>query len=135
MTGDELQQAERERADELPLSSLEHPFGPEWDVFKVQGRVFMLMTAVTGEPIVTLKAAPADGEALRAQFSDISPGYHMNKKHWISVRPGGDVTPELLEELVEGAHAALVASLPRSRRPAGMRPLTPGPPTQRPGTE
>ena len=104
MTGDELQQCARERADELPLSSLEHPFGPEWDVFKVQGRVFMLMTAVTGEPIVTLKAAPADGEALRAQFSDISPGYHMNKKHWNTVILEASLPPEVLGEWIDDSY-------------------------------
>ena len=30
------------RADELPGSERENPFGPEWDVYKVRGRVFLL---------------------------------------------------------------------------------------------
>ncbi|APZ33462.1 MmcQ/YjbR family DNA-binding protein [Microbacterium aurum] len=124
MTGDELQQCARERADELPLSSLEHPFGPEWDVFKVQGRVFMLMTAVTGEPIVTLKAAPADGEALRAQFSDISPGYHMNKKHWITLRAGGALPKDLVAELVTDSYLLVVAKLQRAPVPEHRARLT-----------
>ena len=39
-----------------------HPFGPDWDVYKVRNKVFMLFTHVTGEPIVILKADPADSK-------------------------------------------------------------------------
>lgn len=44
MIGEELQQRARARVEELPGASLEYPFGPDWDVFKVRGKVFMLMT-------------------------------------------------------------------------------------------
>jgi predicted DNA-binding protein (MmcQ/YjbR family) len=84
-----LQKHAKSRADELPGANLEHPFGPEWEVYKVGGKVFMLLTAITGEPIVILKAAPADGEALRSTHEDITAGYHMNKRHWITLSPGG----------------------------------------------
>ncbi|HEV8557615.1 MAG TPA: MmcQ/YjbR family DNA-binding protein, partial [Actinophytocola sp.] len=39
-------------AEELPGAQLEHPFGPDWEVFKVRGKVFMLMTEVPGRPVV-----------------------------------------------------------------------------------
>ncbi|WP_430459364.1 MmcQ/YjbR family DNA-binding protein [Rhodococcus opacus] len=58
MNGATLQEHAKSRADELPGANLEHPFGPEWEVYKVRGKVFMLLTAATGEPIVILKAAP-----------------------------------------------------------------------------
>ena len=40
---------------------------------------------------VTVKCDPAIGEALRAQFASIVPGYHLNKRHWITITIGGDV--------------------------------------------
>ena len=64
----------RERADELPGSGLEHPFGPEWDVYKVREKVFMLLTELAGRSVVILKADPEDAKALCHEFADITPG-------------------------------------------------------------
>ena len=38
MQGDMLQQRARDRAEELPGAGLEHPFGPDWEVFTVRGK-------------------------------------------------------------------------------------------------
>ena len=89
MQGDTLQQHASDRAEELPGARLEHPFGPDWDVYKVRDKVFMLMTEITGEPIVIIKSDPEDAKALREQHADITPGYHMNKQHWITLHPEG----------------------------------------------
>ncbi|MCF4123744.1 MmcQ/YjbR family DNA-binding protein [Antribacter sp. KLBMP9083] len=117
MQDEAVQKYARERADELPGSGLEHPFGPDWDVYKVRDKVFMLMTEVTGEPVVILKADPQDAKALRETHDDITPGYHMNKKHWITLRPGGSMRQSLVEELVTESYLLVVEKLPRARRP------------------
>lgn len=77
----------------------------------------MLLTAVTGEPIVILKATPADGEALRSTHEDITPGYHMNKRHWITLSPGGSIAKGLVDELVTESYLLVVENLPRTERP------------------
>jgi predicted DNA-binding protein (MmcQ/YjbR family) len=115
--GEALQDRARRRAEELPGAGVEHPFGPEWDVYKVREKVFMLVTAVTGEPIVILKADPEDAAALRREHEDITPGYHMDKKHWITLRPGGSMQASLVEELVTDSYLLVVEKLPRARRP------------------
>jgi predicted DNA-binding protein (MmcQ/YjbR family) len=115
--GASLQQRARARVDELPGAILEHPFGADWDVFKVRGKVFMLMTAVTGEPMVTVKADPADAVALRAQHEDITPGYHMNKQHWITLHPGGRLDAGLVDDLVTESYLLVVENLPSAKRP------------------
>ncbi len=117
MNDDKLQQQARERAQELPGAGLEHPFGPEWEVFKVRDKVFMLLTEATGEPIVIVKAAPEDGKALREQHKTITPGYHMNKKHWITLRTGGDLPKQLVDELVTESYLLVVEGLPHAKRP------------------
>jgi predicted DNA-binding protein (MmcQ/YjbR family) len=113
----QVQERARARAEELPGADLEHPFGPEWDVFKVRGKVFMLMTEVTGEPIVILKSEPHDATALRTEHADITPGYHMNKQHWITLHPGGSLEPSLVEDLVTESYLLVVENLPRAQRP------------------
>ena len=119
MDGPELQERAATRTGELPGSELTHPFGEDWEVWKVRGKVFMLQTDVTGEPIVIIKAAPADGEALRSAHPEITPGYHMNKKHWITVNPGGTVDPELLDDLVTESFLLGGEGVPK-REPPGV---------------
>jgi len=115
--GEELQEAAREMVEELPASTVGHPFGPEHEVYKVKGKVFMLLTDVVGAPVVTLKAEPEDSTALRAAHEEITPGYHMNKRHWITVGPGETVDRTLVRELVTDSYRLVVAGLPRAQRP------------------
>ncbi|MEV7631812.1 MmcQ/YjbR family DNA-binding protein [Microbacterium sp. NPDC089318] len=117
MNGHDLLRNARDRVEELPGAGLEQPFGPEWDVFKVRGRVFMLSTEVTGDPMVILKAELEDAIALREQFAEITPGYHMNKRHWISLRPGPGLDAGLVDELITESYRLVVSKLPRAQRP------------------
>ena len=128
MNGEELQAHARARVRELPGAELEYPFGPGWDVYKVRDKVFMLLTDTTGEPIVILKADPADSKALREEHEDITPGYHMNKRHWITLHPSGDLSRQLIEELVTESYLLVVENLPRAKRP--VDPATFGESTQ-----
>lgn len=100
MDGRTLQQVARDRALELPGADLSHPFGDDWDVFKVREKVFMLFSQLEGELIVIVKAEPEDGRLLREAYPDITPGYHMNKRHWITLNPGGTLDAQMVEDLV-----------------------------------
>ena len=105
------------RARELPASTLEFPFGPDFDVFKVRGKMFMFHAVVNGERQVILKALPSDSMALRDAHADITPGYHMNKRHWISLHPGGTLTADMVSELVTESYRLVVSGLPRAQQP------------------
>jgi predicted DNA-binding protein (MmcQ/YjbR family) len=117
MNGSTLQKTAASCAEELPGARLEHPFGPAWEVFKVRGKVFMLMTAVPGRPVVILKADPGEALALRERNSHVTPGYHMNKKHWITLEGGDGVDEKLVEELVTDSYLLVVSRLPKAERP------------------
>ena len=114
-------------AVELASSSWEHPFGPDWDVFKVGGKVFLLTTQVPGRAVVTVKCEPERARELVSAHPDISPGYHMNKRHWLTIRAGEAVTRELVDELVRNSYELVVVGLPRTRRPTGPRQSHGGP--------
>lgn len=117
MKGRQVQDAAREVAEGLPASAMSHPFGPEYEVFKVKGKVFMLLTEVPGDPIAVLKADPEDSLALRESHEDITPGYHMNKRHWITLTSGDTLDTRLVRELVTDSYRLVVAGLPRAERP------------------
>lgn len=117
MQDNTLQQQARTRAEELPGTELTYPFGPDWDVFKVRDKVFMLHTAVTGKPIVIVKADPESAELLREQHPDITPGYHMNKRHWITLNPDGNLQKSFVDDLVTDSYLLVVGKLTRANRP------------------
>lgn len=116
----EMQRRAAERTQELPGTLLTHPFGEEWDVWKVRGKVFMLQTVLDGEPIVTVKARPADSRELQQAIQSISPGYHMNKKHRITLRAGPGLDAGLLEDLVTESYLLVVENLPKRLRPVDI---------------
>jgi predicted DNA-binding protein (MmcQ/YjbR family) len=80
------------------------PFGPETSVFKVGGKMFAL-AALKREPLkVSVKCEPELGEQLCGTYEEIEPGYHLNKRHWLTVTLGGTATDELVRELVAGSY-------------------------------
>ena len=82
------------------------PFDPELSVFKTTGnnKIFALTDLHNMPLTVSLKVDPEDSIALRAEFSDITPGYHLNKKHWVTIETGAGVPDELVEDLIRGSH-------------------------------
>ena len=109
----------KETAEQLPAAEL-YPFSLEWDAARVKGKWFMIST-VRDQRIVNLKADPQDVLSLSADFPSISPGYHMNKKHWITIAPGEAVTVGLVRELVKQSYALVVETLPKREQPVDPR--------------
>ena len=108
---------------ELPFTEHCWPFGPEYDVFKVGGKIFMLTATVRGRALVNLKCDPQKSLLNQQIYRGIEPGYHLNKKHWISVYAAEDITPELIADLVNDSWHLVVDKLPKKEqkrlRPGG----------------
>ncbi|MFC9097772.1 MmcQ/YjbR family DNA-binding protein [Streptomyces sp. NPDC057072] len=121
MNGQELQKIADAFTTDLPGTDHEHRSGPNWDLYKVQGKVYMLMTDMPGRPVVILKADPDDAAALREQYTGITPGYHMNKTHWITVEGGDTINENLMKELVTDSYRLVVGGLPKSKQPVDPR--------------
>ncbi len=50
---------------------------------------------------------------LRDTFPAVTPGYHMNKKHWNSVDLLADLDPKLIQDWVDDSYDLVVAKLPK----------------------
>jgi predicted DNA-binding protein (MmcQ/YjbR family) len=84
------------------------PFGPETSVFRVEGKMFAL-AQLKREPLkVSLKCEPELGEQLRGTYAEIEPGYHLNKRHWLTITCGGAAPDELVRELIAGSYDLVV---------------------------
>ena len=66
------------------------PFGDETLVFKTEGRIFALVN-LEGDLSINLKCTPSLAIELRERYSSVTPGYHMNKKHWNTIYLNGSV--------------------------------------------
>lgn len=80
------------------------PFGPETSVFKVGGKMFALAQLKQRPLKVSVKCEPELGEQLRGSYAEIEPGYHLNKRHWLTVTCGGTAGDDLVRELVAGSY-------------------------------
>jgi predicted DNA-binding protein (MmcQ/YjbR family) len=117
MTESALARTALDACARLPEAQLTFPFGVETHVFKVGGRMFAA-AAPDGEPAsITLKCDPDHGAALARKHPEISPGYHMNKRHWITLELRATVPPRLVEDLVANSYDLVVAGLPARLRP------------------
>jgi predicted DNA-binding protein (MmcQ/YjbR family) len=105
-----------DRLLELPFASRDEPFGPEIWVYRIGGKIFAFVPVDGAPAVVTIKGPPEMNDQLSRTFTAITPGYHMNKRHWISVVLDGTIPDELLEELLAQSHGLVFASLPKRLR-------------------
>lgn len=80
---------------------------------EIGGRMFCLMTLDGQRDFYNLKVAPDYGVELCDRFSGIRLGYHMNKRHWISVDFYGDVPDRLQEQLIFHSYCQTAMKLPK----------------------
>ncbi len=93
-------------------ASEDYPFGPDVAVYRVKKKIFAL-ASLDEEPFqFNLKCDPEYAQALRKNYPQITPGYHMNKRHWNTIIPDSDMPLDLIHEMIDHSYQ-LVA--PRSR--------------------
>jgi predicted DNA-binding protein (MmcQ/YjbR family) len=96
----------------------EYPFGPQPAVYKVGGKIFALLAEEQEPPRVSLKLPPDEVQALQAQYEGtVLPGYHLNKRHWVTVLLDGVLDEDELGALIRESYDVVVATLPKRLRP------------------
>jgi predicted DNA-binding protein (MmcQ/YjbR family) len=100
----------------LPHVEATTPFGPEVIVYKVGNKMFAAAVPEEVPHRVNLKCDPERSEELRERYEAITPGFHMNKKHWNTLVLGGGLPDRLVLELLRHSYDLVVASLTRKVR-------------------
>src|SRR3954447_8711037 len=91
----------------------ETPFGPDNLVFKVAGKMFALLGLDDVPARANLKCDPDLALELRDRYDDVTPGYHMNKKHWNTVVIDGAIPKAELTKMIDHSYELVVQSLPK----------------------
>lgn len=89
-----------------------------WIRYQIGGKMFAAVCLDEKDVpyYITLKLEPAEGDFLRQQYEDIVPGYYMNKMHWNSVKPDGQVPDELLKDLLEKSYRLVLGGLSKKKQ-------------------
>lgn len=93
------------------------PFGEEVLVFKVGGKMFLAADLAEGSSF-TAKCDPDLAVELRERHEEVRPGYHMNKRHWNTVRIDGALKVKEITEMIDHSYAIVRAALPKKVREA-----------------
>ncbi len=92
------------------------PFGEEHLVFKVGSKMFALLAFEEVPATANLKCDPDRALELRDRYEDVTPGYHMNKKHWNTVVIDGAIPQSELEKMIDHSYELVLRSLSKAER-------------------
>ncbi len=98
----------------LPGATEDMPYGPNWVVFRVEGKIFLHIALE--RRLIAIKLAPERGEELRERYGAVRPAWHMNKRHWNDVDIEGTFSDATIKGLIAESYALVVAKLPKRLR-------------------
>jgi predicted DNA-binding protein (MmcQ/YjbR family) len=92
------------------------PFGETTLVFKVKGKIFLLVGLDNPVLQFNVKCDPEQAIEWREKYPAVQPGYHMNKKLWNTVMVDGSIPARLLRQMIDDSYRLVVGSLPKKDR-------------------
>ena len=84
----------------FPGAKLDYPFGEEVAVYKAQDKMFALIQEKKLPVNLSLKCDPNLSDVLQKKYESVLPGYHLNKKHWITIILSGQMPWEEVKDLI-----------------------------------
>ncbi len=97
----------REYCLSLPQTEETLPFDDETLVYKVAGRMFA-MISIAAPDHFAVKCHPDRALLIRDRYAEITPGWHLNKRHWNDVSIVGELSDGFLKAEVRHSYFAVV---------------------------
>ena len=97
------------------------PFGPDVLVFKVEGKMFALAALDEVPTRVNLKCDPDLALELRDRYEQVTPGFHMNKRHWNTVEIESGIPVPELRKMIDHSYDLVAKGRPKSRAKVAVR--------------
>jgi predicted DNA-binding protein (MmcQ/YjbR family) len=111
----------REYCLSKPSATESTPFGPDVLVFKVGDKMFALAALDEVPTKANLKCDPDLALDLRDRYEQVTPGYHMNKKHWNTVEIDSGIRDADLRKMIDHSYELVIKSLPKAARASQRR--------------
>ncbi|MBL7918562.1 MAG: MmcQ/YjbR family DNA-binding protein [Bacteroidia bacterium] len=103
----------REFCISLPHVEESFPFDENTLVFKVGGKIFLLVDIESNPLSFNVKCNPELAIELREKYTHVKPGYHMNKKHWNTIVCETNLNDTLLKNWIDLSYNLVLNSLPK----------------------
>jgi predicted DNA-binding protein (MmcQ/YjbR family) len=84
----------------MPNARLDYPFGEGVGVYKVNDKMFALISEDKKPLQISLKCDPQLAVTLRDKYETVLEGYHLNKKHWNTIILSGQLPWEEVQGLI-----------------------------------
>lgn len=81
------------------------PFGDGVIVYKIRGKIFLLLPLDEQPLQFNVKCDPEKAVELRENYpGTVLPGYHMNKKHWNTVIADGVLSAKQIFQMIDDSY-------------------------------
>ena len=95
----------RDYSLQKPFVTEGFPFGDSLIVFKVNGKVFLLVSLDSIPLQFNVKCDPEKAIVLREEYpTAVLPGYHMNKKHWNTILVDGSLSRKQIFQMIDDSY-------------------------------
>jgi predicted DNA-binding protein (MmcQ/YjbR family) len=91
------------------------PFDEETLVLKVMNKMFLLID-IYNPLTINIKCDPEKALELRADYEEVTPGFHMNKKYWNTVDITGNLSPKIIYEWIDHSYDEVVKGLKKKEK-------------------
>ena len=105
----------REFCLSLPFVEEKFPFDDKTLVFYIKGKMFCLTDIILFSSI-NVKCNPDTAIELREVYQAVSPGYHMNKKHWNTIQVNLDANDILIKQWIKDSYNLVILTLPKNQQ-------------------
>lgn len=103
--------------EKMPFEKATSEYDRNLQVFYV-GEKWFCFVNIDVFDFCNIKCPSEQIAGLQEQYEGVKPGYHMNKKHWISVYFQRDVPEKTIRQLVKQSYDRVVASLSKKEKEA-----------------
>ncbi len=95
----------------LPGVTEDMPYGPDWVVFRIEGKIFLHISLE--RRLIAIKLRPERGEALREKYDAVTPAWHMNKKHWNDIVIENTFPDNIIEGWIKESYDLVKSKFPK----------------------
>ena len=96
-----------------PYATEDMPFGPEYVVFRIGGKIFCCLALVLGH-VVQLKWSPDEFDEVIDKYPYIRQAWHWHKRHMIQFDLDETAIPDaVVKDLIDRAYSYVRGRLPK----------------------
>lgn len=105
----------RKHCLQKPGTTESFPFDDTTLVFKAQNKIFALLNLDPPHSL-NLKCEPLLAVELRERYESVTPGYHMNKKHWNTIALDGSLPVREIYKWIDHSYDLVKSKLPGKKK-------------------